>query len=421
MTPPRILAVAYGGGHIAMLLPVLRALRSRVPGLQVDLLALTTARRAALDAGERPLGFADLLYLLEPDARAEALEYGRAMQEGNTHPDIATEETIAYLGINVLDLQQSLGPAAAQALLTTRGRHGFYPIRFFGRVLRALRPDLVLATNAPRSEQAAVDAALDAGIPSLAVLDLFGLPGDAFAARTRHPTRTCVLADGVRDNLVAAGWDARSIAVTGNPAFDALFDPAQRRAALALRAIRGWQTRRVVLLAAQPEPRSHPDSPWPVGDALPLALEAALRRWVDTRPDCALVIRHHPNHWHRFPRLPDSAQVHFSVPGAEPIEPLILAADAVVVQATTVGVQAASVGVPVLSMRCSPAARAGFDYADLGIAHGVDTVDLLGPTLDETLAARPMPTPWARARSAADAVAAQAQDLLERPDHGRPT
>lgn len=441
---PRVLAVAYGGGHIAMVLPVLRALRARLPGVRIDLLALTTARRAAIGAGEAPLGYADLLHLLPEDERALALELGRALQQGNAHPDIAPAETLAYLGVNALDLQLQLGPDAARRRIAERGRHGFYPIHFFRRIIAHLAPDLVLATNSPRSEQAAVDAAAEAGIPSLAMLDLFGLGaappevrertsppegeqkpgggpsafvGDAFAARTRHPDRVCVLADVVRDNLVAAGWARDRIAITGNPAFDALHEPATRAAARELRERLGWADSKVVLLAAHPEPRSHPATRWPAGDALPLAMEAALRDWVHSRPGTALIVRHHPNHWHRYPRLPDDAQVHFSVPGEEAIDPLILAADCVVVQTTTVGLQAASVGIPVLAMQCSPGALSAFNLVHLGIAQGVADVPDLPRAVDAVLADRPAPTAWSRPVLAADGVADEALRLLARAPH----
>ncbi len=410
----RLLAVAYGGGHIAMLLPVLRALRRQLPALQIDLLALTTAARVARDAGETPLGYADLLHLLDDSERAQALALGARLRDGNTHPDIAEAETLAYLGINALELRQRLGADEADALLRARGRQAFQPVEFFGRVLRALQPDLVLTTNSPRSEQAAVDAARAAGVPSVALLDLFGLPGDAFAARSVHPDRVCVLADVVRDNLVAAGWPAQRIAVTGNPAFDALLDPAWAQRAAQLRADLGWQGRRVVLLATQPEPRAHPASRWPAGDALALAMEDTLRAWVATRDDAALIVRHHPNHGHRLAARAAAPRVHLSRGAGEAIEALIRAADAVVVQATTVGLQAAVAGVPVLQLRCSPAVLGGIDYAALGVAQAVPDLDALPDALDALLRAPPPAGRWARHGAAADAVAHEVAALLHR-------
>ncbi len=226
--PPRLLAVAYGGGHIQMVLPVLRALREQRPGLHIDLLALTTAAKVARAAGESPLGYRELLPLFSAAEQQRALEMGQTLLAGNTHPDVAPDESLAYLGLNAWALEQQLGVDAAQAALQQSGRQAFYPLAVMRRLIDHLRPDLVLATNSPRSEQAALDAASDAGLPTVALLDLFALPGDAFAARKWRPTLTCVLSPAVRDNLVAAGWDARAIAVTGNPAFDDLLAPAAR-------------------------------------------------------------------------------------------------------------------------------------------------------------------------------------------------
>lgn len=418
MRPPRrLFAVAYGGGHIAMLLPVLDVLRRRDPTLQVQLLALTTARRAALAAGWQPMGYQELLHLLAPAERERALALGRDMLAGNTHPDVAEDETIAYLGINAWELHERLGADAARHVLEQRGRQAFAPRAFVERVLRALRPDVVLTTNSPRSEQAAIEAADALGIPALALLDLFAHPGDAFAARATRPTRVCVLADTVRDNLLAAGWDGARIAVTGNPAFDALHAPRSREQADTLR--RNWSRRwgrdpgHLVLLATQPETRGHADSPWPAGDALPLAMEAAARAWVERHPRASLVVRHHPNHWHRVPRRDDTAQVHFSAASDEPVEGLILAADAVIVQTTTVGLQAAVAGRPVLALRCSPSALHGLDYAALGVARGVESLEQLPQALDSVLDHPPPPTRWARAKAAAPAVADQLEQLLQ--------
>ncbi len=416
MARARLLAVAYGGGHIAMLLPVLDVLRRRRPELELSLLALTTARRAAVAAGWQPLGYQSLLHLLQPAEREQALALGRRMLDGNSHPDVSEDETVAYLGVNAWELHRRLGAPAAAQQLAERGRQAFAPREFLGRVLRALRPDLVLATNSPRSEQAALEAAQELGIASLAVLDLFGQPGDPFAARTTHPTRVCVLADAVRDNLVAAGWLRERIAVTGNPAFDALHTPAAREQARALRE--GWQRRwgrepgRLVLLATQPETRADPRSPWPAGDALPLAMEAAARAWVEQHPEASLVVRHHPNHWHRLPRTEDTPRVHFSAASDEPVEGLILAADAVVVQTTTVGLQSAVAARPVLALQCSPGVLRGPDYAALGIARGVPTLDDLPGALDQVLDHPPPPTSWARPHAAAPAVADEIEGLL---------
>jgi hypothetical protein len=433
--PFKILAVAYGGGHIAMMLPVLRALRARRPDITITLLALTTAARVAREAGENPLGYADLLHLLSPDEQAQALALGRALQPGNTHPDISEAETVAYLGINAWDLQQQLGMDAAQTLLAAQGRHGFHPLHFFRRVVNHLQPDLVLATNAPRSEYAAVDAAAEAGIPSLAMLDLFaiGAPppevrqrtsppegdqkprggpsafvGDAFAARTRYPTRVCVLSEAVRDNLIRAGWPDERIAITGNPAFDALGVPQTRATGLAWRASLGAPPRRLVLLALQPEPATHPSSPGRTGD--PHLPERVLQACIDSvrqHPDWMLIVRPHPSQ--PIPTMPDDAQVRLS-PSSEALHPLLHAVDAVITGTSTVALEAHLVGTRVLQLLDSIAAPA-MPYRALGVADAACHLTELPQTL-AALLAQPQgghpplptsPTQWGRS------------------DHSRPT
>lgn len=362
---PHVFAVAYGGGHIAMILPVLAALRARRPEVRITLLALTTAQRAARAAGEVPLGYADLLDLLSPAERARALALGGALLAGNTHPDVAESESLAYLGVNAWDLELQHGAHAAQALLAAHGRRAFYPIHFLRRVLAHFAPDLVLATNSPRSEHAALDAAGERGIATLALLDLFALPGDAFAARTRHPSRVCVLSAAVRDNLVAAGWPRARIAVTGNPAFDGIAAPQTRAQGAALRPKLAAGAQRLILLALQPEPERHPAAPGRVGDPrLPERILHATLAAVRAHPDWRLIVRPHPSQ--PPPELPADAPARLSLP-CEPLHPLLHAVDAVVTGTSTVALEAHLAGCRVLQLLDS-ITSAALPYQALGVA-----------------------------------------------------
>ena len=62
------LFVAYGGGHIAMVLPVINQLRLLAPELQCVLLALTTGYAKAVSLGASPLGYKDLMHLVDTQA-----------------------------------------------------------------------------------------------------------------------------------------------------------------------------------------------------------------------------------------------------------------------------------------------------------------------------------------------------------------
>lgn len=380
----RLLVVSYGGGHIEMCLPVIRALRERVPGCDIRLMALTTAAKIARQAGEQPLGYAD--FLTGPDAGV-ARAWGERLLPGNQHPDVDRTESVAYLGLNFMDWVAELGEEGAQQRWASAGRQGFLPVHFFTRVLQELKPDAVIATNSPRSEQAVVAAAAALGIPSLSMLDLFGLPGDPFLARPVHADRITVLSGGVADNLVRAGIARERIAVTGNPAFDVLSQPQAAAQGRAWRAARGWQDQHVVLWAGDREPEDA-DPAWS-GTALGEQVQARLFDWLQRHEDACLAIRYHPNEWHRFSRLPEHPRLHWSQPGQEELTPVLMAADQVVVQITTVGVQAFTAGKRLINLGFSPTVqRSGLDYARLGMGQAATSLDHLVQLLDAGLAGR---------------------------------
>lgn len=396
----RLLFVSYGGGHIEMCLPVMRALRERVPGCDIRLMALTTAAKIARQAGEQPLGYVD--FLTGPEAEA-ARAWGERLLPGNQHPDVDRAESVAYLGLNFMEWVAELGEEGAQQRWQSAGRHGFLPVRFFTRVLQALRPDAVVATNSPRSEQAVVAAAAAMGIPSLSMLDLFGLPGDPFLARPVQADRITVLSAGVKDNLVRAGIAADRIAVTGNPAFDVLSQPAAVAEGRAWRAARGWQDKQVVLWAGHREPLDA-DPAW-AGTALGEAVLKRLLAWIERRDDVALAIRYHPNEWQDFSRPPAHPRIHWSQPGEEGLTPVLMGADQVVVQGTTVGVQAYTAGKRLIGLGFSPMVqRSGMDYASLGMGARAGDLDQMEARLDEGLTAA-RPTDIATTGHAAQAVA----------------
>ena len=381
--PPRVLFVTYGGGHIGMVLPVMRELEALLPGVDCQLMALTTGHRRA--KAERPTarGYQDFLHLVDADA---VRVWGERLSEGNTSPDVQHEETIAYLGINYLDLIAQHGEEGAAELYREQGRYGFRPLHFMRRVIDALQPDAVVATNSPRSERAALDVAGERGIPAIGMVDLFGLDSDTYVLHQPQPAWTCVISEVVRQRLIARGFPPEGVVVTGNPAFDGLQSPENQRKAEVFLAERGWQGLNPVLFAGHVEPYAHPGTPVPAGQALPREIEAVLREHVRQRSDLALVVRYHPSDWSTYPRLPDEPRIHFSEPPREPIHPLILASQAVVVQTSTVGLESAVGRKPVISIENSPAAHIWFSLAQQGVATPCETPASLPPVLDAVLA-----------------------------------
>lgn len=386
---PRVLFVSYGGGHIGMVLPVIRELEAVLPGVQCQLLALTTAHNKAKAIRSDALGYKDFLHLVDADA---ARAWGKRLSEGNTSPDVPRDETIAYLGINYLDLIAQHGEEGAADLYRAQGRYGFRPLHFMRRVVDALQPDAVVATNSPRSERAVLDVAGERGLPAIGMVDLFGLDSDTYVLHQPKPAWTCVISEGVRQRLIARGFLAERVVVTGNPAFDGLFSSDNRERVQRFLAERGWQNLQPVLFAGHWEPQAHPATPVPVGQALPREIEAVLREAVHARDDLALIVRYHPSDWTQYPRLPDEPRIHFSEPPKEPIHPLILASQIVVVQTSTVGLESAVGGKRVISVENSPAAHVWFSLAQQGVSTPAATPDHLPEVLSSVLAGRGTPS-----------------------------
>lgn len=214
MAKPNILFVTYGGGHGKMILPVIRELqKSNTANCHV--LALTGAGNLFKSENIPHMGFKDFI-----TAKDEvALTHGKklAQQHHNPETGMDIEETIAYLGLSYGDLIERMGMEKAEELYQQKSRHAFRPITILRRVFDRINPDLVVVTNSPRAEAAAVDVANERGIPSLALIDLFGICHFHIVQSTHIAT----LCAGVKQNMVNEGVSPDIIEhITGNPAFD---------------------------------------------------------------------------------------------------------------------------------------------------------------------------------------------------------
>lgn len=338
----KVLFVCYGSGHVRMVLPVARALRES--GIDVAVLGLTTAAQAVREAGLPLLQFADFL-----DGGDEAAAaHGRRLLSTLPTPPLDERESVAYLGLSYADLEAEHGAAEAAARHAQLGRQAFLPVRTLRRILEAVRPDLVVATNSPRAERAAIAAARGMGIPSLCIVDLFAIDEVRWIGRPDYADRVCVLDESVRRFLIDAGRAPDQVVVTGNPAFDALLEPAAAERGQRLRASRGWGAATVVLWPIQAEPAVHPFDGRTRGDAtLPDRALQAVLAWVLARDGRVLCVR--PRAGDAPPALPVHPRV--AITGQDvPLPELLHAVDIVATLTSTVGLEGHLAGKKVLQV-----------------------------------------------------------------------
>lgn len=285
----KVLFVTYGSGHVRMVVPVAKALAQS--GLaQPLMLALTTAAPVVREAGLELLQFKN--FLKDGDrADEDAVAHGQRLMRDMSGPIADPEETAAYLGLSYQELLLKVGPEAAERQYQRDGRQAFLPVATLQRFVKQLAPSLVVATNSPRAEQAAILAARSLGLPSICLVDLFCLDEVKWIGEPGYADKVCVLNDSVKYFLLSAGRTDRQVVVTGNPAFDDLANPTHITAGARLRQEQNWGCKHVLLWPTQVEPALHPFNGTPGNVNLP---ERALKQvidWVLSREDCVLCVR----------------------------------------------------------------------------------------------------------------------------------
>jgi hypothetical protein len=369
-THPVWLFVSYGGGHVKALLPV--AQRVRDLGLaQPVYLALTTAAPLVQQAGLARLGFLDVMTAEDERARRKGEELAAQLQVQAAD----REESIAYLGLSYVEMEDRLGPQAAADLYRHYGRQAFLPLGILERVMRSVRPAMVITTNSPRAEQAAIQTARALGVPSVCLVDLLGIWERDLLARPDYADAVCVLNEAVRDSLLKAGRPPADLRVTGNPAFDTLHDPALKALGAQYRQQARWDRLHVCLYASSPEPIGIPGVPGTGDPAWPRRIERSLVDAVRENPALALWVRRHPSEASADEvALANHPRIRVATSGMS-LHACIQASDEVIVTGSTVGVEASLAGKPVTQVRGSI-----LDYLSPYLAMGLASREL---TLDQ--------------------------------------
>lgn len=354
----KVFFCSYGGAHVSAILPVLVEMKNR--GHESVYLALTTAGRVAKHASiphVRPIDYIDLN---DKDIQS----WGRRLVK-NHHTNgkgISFEESVAYLGVSFKDLVQDMGEARAWKRYEERGLNAFCPVHFLRKILEKERPDVVVATTSPRMEKAALRAAYQLGIPSLCMVELFGIMEETWLSRPDNGHVLAVSRPDVVARMVAEGRESKDIFLTGSPMFDQL-------SGLDSRMIRKkWrernqisENRKVVFWAEQPEPS---DIELPCRVRNHLAEICRSNGWL-------LVIRLHPSSTdHTNESLPQGCIQSFA---QDPLIEAIHGCDVAVTLTSTVGWEVLLSKKPLLVLNISPNSYA-VTYGDADGALALSTL-----------------------------------------------
>ena len=239
---PKLGFITYGGGHINIVLPLINYIKKN-RDYEVELIALTGAKKKAQTNGLLALGFDDLI-TQEERQNYEIAASSIFADNYNPLSGVSKRETLSYLGANWIENIERFGLKQTESLYNKIGRHSFLPVNFFVKQLEKRRYDLIVTTNSPKSERAALIAANKLGVPSIRIEDLFfddnlqielmqKLGEDFFStigSQKAAPTKICVCSEYTKalyltkkDNMLL-DTSLKDVVVTGQPIFDRLVD-----------------------------------------------------------------------------------------------------------------------------------------------------------------------------------------------------
>jgi len=368
----KVLFVSYGGGHITTLIPLINALRER-KDIKTFIFGLTTAQDFLKKEGIDFFGYANLPFPPTP----YTLKRGEELFSELDVQKINCEESIAYLGWNIVELEETYGLKIASDLYAERGRFCFFPIRLMKKLIQYYEIDLLISTNSPRSERAAIEAVSMLGIPSICVVDGFAKYESEWIANPGFSKKVCVFSDSVKKNLERLGRNKDDIIVTGNPSFDIFYAPFPEEKINQFREQASIpRDKKLILYAPSCEGDFHIYNGGKGNTSLPQKALEKLIQFTKEREEYFLVIRPHPSH--KFDNFSFSERV-FLDQGFDLLT-LLHASDIVVTTASTVGIQAQIVGKPLICVNLSVYAE-DVNYEEFGEVVRVNSLDELDKAL----------------------------------------
>lgn len=368
----KILFCCYGGGHVQSLLPLIEHFRND-PNYKVTILALTTAQKTLADKNIDFLGYKDLVTSQD----LNILQLGTSLAAQLELLKINREETIAYLGANMQELIEVHGSDQAEKMYAEGGRAVFFPLRVMLRFLEKEKPDLVVATNSPRSERAIIEAATILKIPALCIVDGFAKHEISWICSPNFGKYVCVFGASVKDNLINLGRPSEDIHITGNPAFDSFIEPVTLESIAELkRKLSINERQKVILYAPSPEGYQHIFTKKPANAQLPRDILDELLKIAQEQKDVFLIIRPHPSQGFDLKNIPEN--VYYDI--NQNLKDIISVSDIVVVLASTVGIQAQMMGKTLIC--CNQSVYADdIDYEDFGKVERVNSIKELEKSL----------------------------------------
>ena len=356
----KVLVVTYGGGHVNMVIPVIKKLI--LIGYEVKVLGLTTSIRSLNENGIKYVGLKDYLTLFEDLSYIKELGY-LLMERLPKNSEIEKDETIAYLGLSYWDLEQRLGKQKAKELYDAQGRYIFLQLLVMERILKHEKPDMVVATNSPRCEQASLMVSHSLGIPNLCIVDLYNevLFRDRFKNNS-YIGHFFVPGGFEKAKLEELGVSRSFVTASGNPSFENHFNARYIQEGVDFRGTNFPNKQIVILFAKTPSYTKYAAQDQRIFDGL--------CKLLGSDENYGLIVRNHPND----PLEASSSRSIFYSDQSQSVASMLHASDIIVSQGSTVGFEGKFVGKQVFQIIDQEFGEPPIDQEKLGVGKRFNSV-----------------------------------------------
>lgn len=361
--------VCYGGGHMKIIEPLYFHFTTK--GHQVDILALTTAAPYFESKGIDFFTFSDFPSLYNEKAR----KYGEELINGLEFNSLPRSLSLSYLGVSFYDLVKTIGEQAAREKYDALGRRAFLPVKALSQIISERKTELIITTNSPRSERAALIAAKNLNLPSLCINDFLAIKGGALdIAEAKLGNKICVLTQSVKEELISnSDYPADNIVVTGSPVFDKLKKQKRKLSS----------NKPVILLADYNIPTQHPHFNAEYGDPLyshKIRSECArlgkLHNWK-------FIFRPHPNQKIDYDEH-KCDQIIISN-AQDDLHEILSYTDIVITAVSTVGLEGLIAGTKLISIENTVFSTTGFSYKKSNLSIGINNATELESAIQVAL------------------------------------
>jgi hypothetical protein len=216
----KVFFVTYGGGHVKIVIPVVKELQAR--GYDFSILGLTASVLALRKEGIAHKGLKDYIHLFKD--KEQIYELGSKFIDTNFNPDdgLDKEEILLYLGLNIYDLGIQMG-SIDQAIthFNAFGRKGFYPYHTMKKIIEYENPKAIFVTCEVRAEKAAAIIGNELNIEVVRVIDLLGEE-----EKVPYKAKVCVINELAKEKILNSNRHLNNadVVVTGQPNLETVYN-----------------------------------------------------------------------------------------------------------------------------------------------------------------------------------------------------